>query len=96
MRLDQPGLKQFDMLDLDAGIFQQADAGIEAVHHRRFIVHPGRLDIVAAFFQRRARGWRESDLDAGIACNRGHLLCGEGKAVDGNSCHDFDSISCFR
>ena len=85
--LDQLGLEQHDVLHLDAGVFQHADAGVEAVHHRRFIVHPGRFDIVAALFQRGARGGGQRHLHAGVARHRNHLRRAQREAVDGDGCH---------
>jgi hypothetical protein len=62
--------------------FKQADAGVEAVHHRRFVMHPVGLDVVAAFLQCRARRGRQANLDGSIARHGQHLLRGKGEAID--------------
>jgi hypothetical protein len=87
MRADHLGLEQRDMVDADAGVLQEADAGVEAVHHRRFVMHPVGLDVGAAFGQRVARGLRQADLDGSIARHGQHLVRGKGKAVDKGLAH---------
>ncbi len=87
MRLDQLGLEQLDMLDLDARVFQQPDAGIEAIHHRRFIMHPGRFDIVATLLQRFAWRWCKHDFHVRVAGDGDDLLRSQGRAIEGDVSH---------
>jgi hypothetical protein len=61
---DHLSLEQLDVLDLDAGVLEQTDTGVEAVHHRRFIVHPGAFDVVAALL----RAAREESARATCRC----------------------------
>ena len=76
------GLEQRNVLDADARVLQQADAGVEAVHHRRFVMHPVVFDVGAAFDQRVARGLRQRDLHAMVARHGQHLVGGEVEAID--------------
>ncbi|MCY1557671.1 hypothetical protein D9M68_945410 [compost metagenome] len=87
MRLDHLRLEQRDVLDLDARVLEQADAGIEAVHHRRFVMHPVGFDEVAAFLQRGARAVCERHLEIGVARSTDHLFSSQGKTVYGKTCH---------